>query len=379
MMKMHFDEETKDAVRHDSVQLNAWANDDIFKKFRGGRPILGPGRPFFFLSHNLVMCGLLHCVALMRSQIGGIGLMNRTMYAVCAAHLYNAARNEGNLQSRWSDMEKLIELYGPSDIFVGAPPKTISAYASQHLIVIGCSATSFAKDKGGQIEASKKGARLFKVPKFIETLENVLRHEDAERTGISVDLMEKFLYQTVLRRRTQEKGSSCYLDPVQLLVLLENCMEEEEAKMVFHYYNLHFSCWMLLFKVYSELRQEFTAWLAPESRDLNANNVLHYLPAFIFGQLTEEENRKGPGKDTILSRVGRVMDDYIYKNAHDPSSTTLGVVNDDDLMTEIEHGTQQGECTHWGVCDRMDVGRGWQPAVHLDSKSGKARKRHKAP
>lgn len=126
--KRHFSKEKQDEIRKDRTELNKWITDDIYLRQRQSHPELGPANPFFFLSHNLVVCGLLQFATLLRSQRRGITIINMSSYAVALAHLYNAARNEGYLPSCWSDMENLIVLYG-NHIFVGGPPTKISAYA----------------------------------------------------------------------------------------------------------------------------------------------------------------------------------------------------------------------------------------------------------
>ena len=361
--RKHMDKATKDEIHHIGDQLHDWAINDFFKHFRESHRVLGSGRPFFFLSHNPVLCGSLHCVVLLKSQAEGMQMMNKSLYAVSAAHLYNAARNEGHLSGHWSDMEKLIDLHGPTGIFLGAPPKSISLYGKHHLIAIGASIKNFARDNTRLADYSTKNARLLKASKTMETFEKFLRHTDVENPQERVRLSEMFLRETAHQQVKRKKGSPISLDPIGLLVLLESYLIENEARVVFDYYTLQFSCWMLLFKVYSELRKEFMAWLPVEKRDSNPNLVLHFLPAFIFSELTEER-AKGVGKESILSRVGRVMDDYISKNAQNLSPTTLGDVAEDGLKTETEHGTQEGECIHWGICDRMTGDLpGWKPAV----------------
>lgn len=353
--KEHFDPKLKADVLMDSARLKKWTTDDALMQLREEHN-LGSTKPFFFMSHNPVLCGVMQCATLLKSQSEGISITNGLLYAASAAHLYNAAMNEGHLQHHWPDMEKLIDLYGRSDIFIGAPPKTISAYCNHHLISRGCSVRNFANNKREDYELSHKSNRLLKVPKIMETLDKLLCQTDATNTETSVDLMENFLHQIAQRQITQKKGSPHLLNPVRLLMLLEKCMEDEEAKLVFNYYTLHRSCWMLLFAVYSELQVEFKAWLSPARREGNPNFLLQLLPQITFFRLADECGKKGARKESILAKVGRVMDDYIAAKAQNPSPTTVGVVDDDGLKTEFEHGTQNGICIHWGVCDRLAGG-----------------------
>ena len=318
--KKHFDPTENDDYREESVKLHKWTPDDFIMQLRNGHPELGSGRPFFFMSHNLVLCGLLQCQVLLASQKRGISEMNDLRYAMTAAHLYNAAMKEGHLQNHWPDMDKLIGFFGDTDIFLGAPPETIIAYKTQHEIASGVSLTSYAPDKKKPVVLKKDDRRLLKVPQITETLDEILAQRDATKTKMNVDLVEKFLHQTAHRQATRKNGLPHILKPVQLLALLDSCMEEEEARLVFDYHNLQSTCWMLLFAVYSELRVEFTACLPEEKHEDNPNLLLHLLPLFIFGVLVEQveqvkkakkSREKGPRVETILSRVARVMDQYI--------------------------------------------------------------------
>lgn len=354
IIRKHYDQTKRDFIRKNSALLSKWAIDDMFMQLRKLHLDLGPGRPFFFLSHNPVACGLLQCATLLKSQSLGITIVNTLTFIASAAHIYNAARNECRLPTRWPDMETLIHLYGRHDLFLGEPPKNIAAYRRHHLIVGGVAATSFASKSGERFDYSDKGARQLTVPEIMGTLDRFLCPTDATDTDINVDLMEKFLHQTARRNAVQKKGSTSILSSVQLLMLLEKCIKDEEAKLVFNYYTFHESCWRLLFNIYVELRAEFMAWLPAHRSGENPNFLLLVdLPQYIFNELCRTSGKKNAGKDDILSRAGRVMDVYISKKASNPIPTTVGVVNDEGLETEIEHGTQNGQCIHWGVCDRL--------------------------
>ena len=137
-----------------SARLKKWTTDDVLMQLREEHN-LGSTKPFFFMSHNPVLCGVMQCATLLKSQSECISITNALLYAACAAHLYNPAMNEGHLQHHWPDMEKLIDLYGRSDIFRGAPPKTISAYCNHHLISRGCSVRNFANNKWQEVVKSE--------------------------------------------------------------------------------------------------------------------------------------------------------------------------------------------------------------------------------
>lgn len=223
------------------------------------------------------------------------------------------------------------------------------------MLAKGISTTNFAPEHTGVLKFSSQGPRQLKVSKILETFEKMLCQTDATKTDKDVDLMVKFLHQTASQQGTQKEGSCHILSPIRLLLHLEQCIEAEEARLVFDYWALNWSCWMLLFKVYKELEADFTR-LPVKLFETNPNDHLDGVVMILFGLLSSEIGKKGAAEDNVLARAGRVMDVYISQNLQSPNPTTVGAVNDDGSTTETEHGTQNGECIHWGKCDGLKGG-----------------------
>ena len=355
--------------------VDTWISKDEFLQQRQEQPSLGPGRPYFFFSHNPVACGLFQFALLLELQRGGMQDLNGSAYALSMAHLYNAAQTESRLTTNWPDMEKLIDFFGKEDLCIGRPPKTVDHYLPQFLLAKGVSSQQFAKnrrDKG--IKHADDGPRRLKTSEFVENFEKLLGKTDNTQIDINVDLIETFLHrmahtQSMNKKKqghTHERWERSHtLTPTQLLTLLEQCMEEEEPKLGLDYFVLYKSSWHLLVSIAMELDPEYTKWLSHRfpKYDSNINHRLHYLPHYVFEKLREaRKSGKAVGTEKdILTRVARVIDDVVPRIAKDPSPTVVGAVNDDDLVTEFEHGTQNGLCIHWGRCEKTGSFGGQEP------------------
>ncbi len=363
--KCKYTEEVKMVQLQRLHLVDTWINEDEFLRLRQNQPNLGPGRPYFFFSHNPVVCGLFQFALLLQMQRGGMSDLNNTAYASTMAHLYNAAQTESHLTTNWPDMEKLIEFYGKKDLFIGGPPKTVNQYLSQFLMTKGISSRQFAKARRDEgIIYSKHNPRLLKTSEIMENFEKLLCKTDKKEIDINVDLVETFLHrmahtqslkkeQGVIHKRWEESHA---LTPIQLLTLLEQCMEEEKPKLSFDYAAFYQSSWRVLASIVAELGSEYTEWLDRRvpKHEKNINDCLKYLPHFVFEKLQGgwKSGKAVATKEDTLARVARIINDVVSRIAKDPNPTVLGTVNDESLTTEFEHGTQDGLCIHWGRCEK---------------------------
>ena len=369
--KCNYTEEEMMIRRQRLHLVDTWISKDEFLRLRHCQPDLGSGRPYFFFSHNPVVCGLIQFALLLKMQRGGMSDLNDMAYALSMAHLYNAAQNEGHLTTNWPDMEKLIEFCGKTDLFIGAPPKNMEKYHSQYIMATGVSLQSFAKDRRIEdgIIYSKHSLRLLTTSNIVENFEKLLCKTDKKNIDIDVDLIETFLHrmahnqslkkeQGVIHKRWEESRA---LTPIQLLTLLEQCMEEEKPKLSFNYFAFYQSSWQALASIVAELGPEYTEWLDLRSprHNRNINYCLHNVPHFVFAKFSYEKLQGGrksgkavATKEDTLARVACMIVDIVSRIAKDPSPTVLGTINDESLTTEFEHGTQDGLCIHWGRCEK---------------------------
>lgn len=365
MKRSRFTAKELGIVRKRLGVVDTCISKDIMLELRQDQPSLGTGRPYFFFSHNPVICGLFQFALLLKSQREAIVDLNASGYGLSAAHLYNAAQTENQLTTIWPDMEKLIELR-EGELFAGGIPKTFDQYISNILRVIGVSIVNFAKDsRSNWKKKAANGPLQLKTPEFMESFEKLLCITDDTPTDISMDLIEAMLHRMALTQSVKRKEQGLIrerwqrnhtLTPIELLKLLEQCMAEEEPKLAFNYFAIYESSFLLLASIKVALGTDFTNWLDREfpNQDSNDNRLLHLLPLYVFGKLetVQMKSKAVTTEDDILARVGRVIDDFVSRKPKDPSPTIAGGFNDQDLTTDFEHGTQNGVCIHWGRCDR---------------------------
>ena len=366
MKRSRFTAEDEQGIMHSRLRVvDACISKDVMLELRQEQPSLGTGRPYFFFSHNPVICGLFQFALLLKLQRQSIIDLNASGYGLSVAHLYNAAQTDNHLTTIWPDMERMIELR-EGELFAGGTPKTVDQYILNILRVTGVSIVNFAKDsRSNWKKKATNGPHQLETPEIMESFEKLLCNPDDTPTEISMDLIEAMLHrmahtqsvkrkdQGLIRERWQRNHT---LTPIELLKLLEQCMAEEEPKLAFNYFAIYQSSFLLLASIKVALGTEFTDWLNRNfpNHDSNDNRLLHYLPFYVFGKLetVQEKSKAVTTGDNILARVGRVIDDFVSRRAKDLSPTIAGGFNDQDLATDFEHGTQNGVCIHWGRCDR---------------------------
>ena len=348
-LKKKFSESEKETFRHDVSLVNKWISQDefIIARQRMERPL---GRPFFFLLHSPVTCGLFQSALLLRFQQRGMANANATEYISAVAHLYNAAKNEQLLGELWPDMEEIISLHGPDDIFLGQPPRNSAQYLSSYLIVRGLSAQVFAKGrltKGAK--HSPRVPRSLKSSELMNSFERLLCQKDPSDSDITVEYIEKLLHQIARSQKARDLrrqwGTMKSLDSVQLLMLLEECIAAEEPKLKFNYGALNEQCFLLLATIEIAMKGMFANWLSRSTGPIrNMNRYQYLLPMFVFCRDVD---------NTILSMVGQTMEDFIRRRCEVPSEKVNGVVSDESWEElDEEHPTHNGDCLHWGVCDK---------------------------
>ena len=103
---------------------------------------IGPGNPFCLFVNNHLLCGLFKFGINLKLQMGGVMIANRLGWIRDAAHLYNAARQEGRMTVAWLDVDHLISMESPGGLFIGQPPSTPEAYLKQLYLMDGVSAVT---------------------------------------------------------------------------------------------------------------------------------------------------------------------------------------------------------------------------------------------
>ena len=110
--------------------IRAWTKEDLLMALRykgqlerGVVPnTIWPRKKHHLLKLHPLMCGVYLLSFCLRMQRWGLRLLKATGWVQHAAHLYNSVRQEEDLDQAWGDMEYLITIQGPGDVFIGDRP-----------------------------------------------------------------------------------------------------------------------------------------------------------------------------------------------------------------------------------------------------------------
>ncbi|KAK0630894.1 hypothetical protein B0T17DRAFT_507327 [Bombardia bombarda] len=147
-----------------SNRLTIWMNDPIGTlKHPTTDTTLGVDTKIrdFFLSRHPLLCGVM--LNFLRGHITSLGFqIEADSGAIKAiAHVYNACKQEGLIESTWPDMELLMtELQGYGSFFFGEkPPASFDSYLKAYNLAEGVSVTTLAARKR-QVSARSTSSRL---------------------------------------------------------------------------------------------------------------------------------------------------------------------------------------------------------------------------
>lgn len=98
---------------------------------------------FYLLRRDPIWCGLLLYKFRMIAHEGSLCRANSFSSILAVAHLYNAQKQAGLLDSEWTDMEHIMATHG-TDLFVGSLP-VVKESGKNLLLALGLSPTAFAR------------------------------------------------------------------------------------------------------------------------------------------------------------------------------------------------------------------------------------------
>lgn len=147
-----------------------------------------------------------------------------------------------------------------------------------------------------------------------------------------------------------------------MLTILEECILDEQPKLLFNYYALQKACWIVLANIESSMHDEFLAWLQAPNPNMNYN--LTMVPLFIF----QKDMQAQPGHQIMLMRAARVLREFLEEEGNDGLTGIDTAADESDIpelgpttlwgILEPNHPTWNGECIHWGLCERQ--GETWK-------------------
>ena len=100
--------------------------------------------PFYLLEHHPILCGLIIYWIETENRELGVALAMTYTTILSTAHLYNAARQSNLVPVAWRDMEYLILLHKPQQLFVGGYPTTPEGFFKRFRLAFGLNVSNFA-------------------------------------------------------------------------------------------------------------------------------------------------------------------------------------------------------------------------------------------
>jgi hypothetical protein len=156
---LHFAKELDEMVLKDYIFPNKveWYS-------RLARQTPGEEERFYLYKHHPILCGITAFRITLEMQNVGVSLCSCWGTVTYPAHFYNALKKSyPETTSSWPLMDQVIKFHGESQIFVGAPPKTMVECFRQVSLMLGISAQTFARNRRmtGTVN-SKNGPRGLK-------------------------------------------------------------------------------------------------------------------------------------------------------------------------------------------------------------------------
>ena len=147
------------------------------------------------LEYFPVACGSPKTEIQLELQLMGLRLVNEAGHVVMLCHLHDALKIVTPNAPTWPDMELLIRNHGPSKVFVGNRPETLEDARKRFHLVLGMSATSFAKDsKGGRFLGALTKQRQLKPSSLVQNLVDRMKGQETRKIDEAAYELQKLLH-----------------------------------------------------------------------------------------------------------------------------------------------------------------------------------------
>lgn len=297
-------------IVNDSIMAK---RDEIF-----GKVLFGPGKPFYLFSQHPMLCGLLRFAITLKHQQCGMVKTNYQGFVLAAAHLYNAAQQDGSMSMSWVAMDELFTLWNPEQIYFGPTPTEPAAWYNRYLYVEGMPAEYFAQNKRKRRSITKPKRdykQPFQYPSLMWTLLERYCKTNPQSPGMTTQEVELLLSKrdhdqehagSRSSRLRKQWDKSHKLSPVQLLNVLRDWIAEEEPKMLFNYFGIYKHCLGLMRSLVKAMRGGFEPWIGSQPFDIN--RAAYALPEFIFEHCISPNSRNRKAGKAMLKRVGQAIE-----------------------------------------------------------------------
>ncbi|KAL8686354.1 MAG: hypothetical protein Q9218_007163 [Villophora microphyllina] len=245
--------------------IEVWVLNDGLATMKTTNQYDSLAKPFEAFSNHPWLCGVIAFrLEQLLHNLGFFTAMS-TDYVTPWAHIYNAAFQEGQLPTPWTDMEKVITMHSQKQFFRGAKPKSPKAYGACWALAQGFSVTSFAKHSKRKVAIRKTNLLVLEdsAPMSRIFLQAIGPQQGQYETRTPI--LEKALNwkghnkakpqhtgSGVLRHRWAETG---VLTPTDVLEFIKACFMEERDALLFDYIGLLRRCYTIGRQLYEDVSQ----------------------------------------------------------------------------------------------------------------------------
>jgi hypothetical protein len=300
---------TRETLASINLFIETAVQDDAVANFRAAH--IRPARatePFYMLKHHPTLCGLLQFHLERSMCYVGIRLCNEWDCCMGVLHLYNVVKSQ---VPSWTDMETLISMYGESHLFKGKAPTKPKEQLKKYMLVAGVS-DSLSRHNHRRLQQTA-GVLFFVKQPLLDIMRK--RYSVQEGKKESAALLEdmKHLFKsdndnprTSLKiRALRQWKTQKRLDPVDMLALITEGVQEEEFQLYFDFVSLNRTCIELLRRLRNSLSETVAEVHWPNH--LLENQYLCGTAWFILERLSHESNLSVRVRDIVEQSFAKVV------------------------------------------------------------------------
>lgn len=222
---------------------------------------------------------------------------------LATAHLYNSLRQSDLLTCQWEDMERVVSMHGPENLFVGAAPTTFGDCLKRFSIAAGMRASEFAPN-----HHRKEASNSYLERRHLKQLTPVSSlfagrycHADG-RTNLGPNDVIK-----VLRQKASEESADIYQmssgdDICDIIEKLRLAIEHETTHMTFNHFEMHILCSKMLQQLHVTLGAQNSNW---SERYRDDRNLFGIVLALLLDAV------KG---SPVIFEAGDLMESFVARN-----------------------------------------------------------------
>ncbi|RFU35972.1 hypothetical protein B7463_g368, partial [Scytalidium lignicola] len=326
-------------------EIECWVDEDFPQEAR-----VNVHRPHGIMEDELetfciqkrhpIHCGLMVLRYNLSMEEIGLRMVNSWGAIMAVAHIYNMIRQEIPEKGLiWEDMDALISINTPENLFVGGLPKEPVAYLQHYGLATGIKAEMFARDhRGGPLlhgdprilVSRAEVSNIFHDRICFGTEQNILTLANMETVLSQVDVplpditnqteysRSAFFSQLTIAdqvRRTQA------IMPLQILDSLCQRVHDEAFLLYFNYFSMHQRCTVILRALRDRLDKEIIPrFPSIEIQEQDLTNIA----SLTFSKMVAYESER----KELAGKIDAVIRDVIGEDGKKEIMTLMGVLRE---------------------------------------------------